>query len=128
LEHNNEELRNTNGCYLVTRFSINPTNRFILSELSFLTKITEKIFKYDKYREKGKKTAQMGRGEDSGILSELLQDTIFIIAAAGVSKIAIHDITSVLLIGEMEKARCKVFRLDIVLFVLFASSPVRQMP
>jgi len=70
----------------------------------------------------------MGRGEDSGILSELLQDTIFIIAAAGVSKIAIHDITSVLLIGEMEKARCKVFRLDIVLFVLFASSPVRQMP
>lgn len=43
LEHNNEELRNTNGCYLVTQFSSNPTNRFILSELSFLAKVTEKI-------------------------------------------------------------------------------------
>ena len=41
LEHNNEELRNTNGCYLVTQFSSNPTNRFILSELSFLAKVTE---------------------------------------------------------------------------------------
>lgn len=40
LEHNNEELRNTNGCYLVTQFSSNPTNRFILSELSFLAKVT----------------------------------------------------------------------------------------
>lgn len=39
LEHNNEELRNTNGCYLVTQFSSNPTNRFILSELSFLAKV-----------------------------------------------------------------------------------------
>ncbi len=38
LKHNNEELRNTNGCYLVTQFSSNPTNRFILSELSFLAK------------------------------------------------------------------------------------------
>jgi len=38
----NEELRNTNGCYLVTQFSSNPTNRFILSELSFLAKVTEK--------------------------------------------------------------------------------------
>ena len=36
-------------------------------------------------------------------------------AAAGVSKIVIHDSTSVLLVGEMEKARCKVSRLDIVL-------------
>ena len=43
LEHNNEELRNTNGCYLVTQFSSNPTNRFILSELSFLAKVTKKI-------------------------------------------------------------------------------------
>ena len=42
LKHNNEELRNTNGCYLVTQFSSNPTNRFILSELSFLAKVTEK--------------------------------------------------------------------------------------
>ncbi|MBQ2886663.1 MAG: hypothetical protein IJE43_23335 [Alphaproteobacteria bacterium] len=41
MEHNNEELRNTNGCYLVTQFSSNPTNRFILSELSFLAKVTE---------------------------------------------------------------------------------------
>ena len=40
LKHNNEELRNTNGCYLVTQFSSNPTNRFILSKLSFLTKVT----------------------------------------------------------------------------------------
>lgn len=43
LEHNNEELRNTNGCYLVTQFPSNPNNRFILSELSFLAKVTEKI-------------------------------------------------------------------------------------
>lgn len=42
LEHNNEELRNTNGCYLVTQFSSNPTNRFILSELSFLAKVKRK--------------------------------------------------------------------------------------
>lgn len=42
LKHNNEELRNTNGCYLVTQFSSNPTNRFILSKLSFLAKVTEK--------------------------------------------------------------------------------------
>ena len=28
--HNNEELRNTNGCYLVTQFSSNPNNRLIL--------------------------------------------------------------------------------------------------
>ena len=41
LKHNNEELRNTNGCYLVTQFSSNPTNRFILSELSFLAKVTK---------------------------------------------------------------------------------------
>ena len=41
LEHNNEELRNTNGCYLITQFSSNPTNRFILSELSFLAKVTK---------------------------------------------------------------------------------------
>ena len=40
LKHNNEELRNTNGCYLVTQFSSNPTNRFILSEPSFLAKAT----------------------------------------------------------------------------------------
>ena len=26
LKHNNEELRNTNGCYLITQFSSNPTN------------------------------------------------------------------------------------------------------
>ena len=42
LKHNNEELRNTNGCYLVTQFSSNPTNRFILSKLSFLAKVTKK--------------------------------------------------------------------------------------
>lgn len=41
MKHNNEELRNTNDCYLVTQFSSNPTNRFILSELSFLAKVTE---------------------------------------------------------------------------------------
>ena len=41
LKHNNEELRNTNGCYLVTQFSSNPTNRFILSKLSFLAKVTK---------------------------------------------------------------------------------------
>ena len=41
LKHNNEELRNTNGCYLVTQFLSNPTNRFILSELSFLVKVTK---------------------------------------------------------------------------------------
>lgn len=29
LKHNNEELRNTNGCYLVTQFSSNPNNRLI---------------------------------------------------------------------------------------------------
>ncbi len=44
LEHNNEELRNTNGCYLVTQFPNNPTNRFILSELSFLAKVTKKPY------------------------------------------------------------------------------------
>ena len=43
LKHNNEELRNTNGCYLVTQYSSNPTNRFILSELSFLAKVTKKL-------------------------------------------------------------------------------------
>ena len=43
LEHNNEELRNTNGCYLVTQFSSNPTNLFILSELSFLAKFTKRF-------------------------------------------------------------------------------------
>ena len=26
-EHNNEELRNTNGCYLVTQISSNPNSR-----------------------------------------------------------------------------------------------------
>ena len=40
----NEELGNTNGCYLVTQFSSNPTNRFILSELSFLAKVTIRNF------------------------------------------------------------------------------------
>ena len=43
LELNKEELRNTNGCYFVTQFSSNPTNRFILSELSFLAKVTKKV-------------------------------------------------------------------------------------
>ena len=43
LKHNNEELRNTNGCYLVTQFSSNPTNRFILSELSFLAKVAKRF-------------------------------------------------------------------------------------
>jgi len=43
LWQNIEEFRNTNGCYLVTQFSSNPTNRFILSELSFLAKVTKKI-------------------------------------------------------------------------------------
>ena len=38
-----EELRNTNGCYLVTQFSSNSTNRFILSELSLLAKINKKF-------------------------------------------------------------------------------------
>ena len=41
LWQSNEELRNTNGCYLVTQFSSSPTNRFILSELSFLAKVTK---------------------------------------------------------------------------------------
>ena len=41
LKQNNVELRNANGCYLVTQFSSNPTNRFILSELSFLAKVIE---------------------------------------------------------------------------------------
>ena len=36
LEHNNEELRNTNGCYLVTQFSSNPNNRLILRQLQIL--------------------------------------------------------------------------------------------
>lgn len=40
---NIEDFRNTNGCYLVTQFSSNPTNRFILSELSFLAKVTKKL-------------------------------------------------------------------------------------
>ena len=44
LKHNNEELRNTNGCYLVTQFSSSSTNRLILSELSFLAKVKKKIF------------------------------------------------------------------------------------
>ena len=44
LKHNNEELRNTNGCYLITQSSSISTNRLILSELSFLTKVTEKLF------------------------------------------------------------------------------------
>ena len=44
LKHNNEELRNTNGCYLVTQFSGNPTNQFIISKLSFLAKVTIKDF------------------------------------------------------------------------------------
>lgn len=43
LWQSNEELRNTNGCYLVTQFSSNPTNRFILSELSFLAKFTKRF-------------------------------------------------------------------------------------
>ena len=43
LKHNNEELRNTNGCYLVTQFSSSSTNRLILSELSFLAKVTQII-------------------------------------------------------------------------------------
>lgn len=30
LKHNNEELRNMNGCYLVTQFSSKPNNRLIL--------------------------------------------------------------------------------------------------
>ena len=38
-----EELRNTNGCYFVTQFSSNTTNRFILSELSFLAKVIKNI-------------------------------------------------------------------------------------
>jgi hypothetical protein len=45
LEHNNEELRNTNGCYLVTQFSSNPTNQVILSESYFLAKDTKKYIK-----------------------------------------------------------------------------------
>ena len=36
LKHNNEELRNTNGCYLVTQFSSNPNNRLILRQLQIL--------------------------------------------------------------------------------------------
>lgn len=48
LKHNNEELRNTNGCYLVTQFSSSSTNRLILSELSFLAKVS-KIFLHPKY-------------------------------------------------------------------------------
>lgn len=47
LKHNNEELRNTNDCYLVTQFSSNPTNRFILSKLSFHAKATKKHWKID---------------------------------------------------------------------------------
>ena len=36
LKQSNEELRNTNGCYLVTLFSGNPNNRFILRQLQIL--------------------------------------------------------------------------------------------
>lgn len=36
LKHSNEELRNTNGCYLVTQFSSNPNNRLILRQLQIL--------------------------------------------------------------------------------------------
>ncbi len=55
LKHNNEELRNTNGCYLVTQFSSSSTNRLILSELSFLAKISKKsilIFLFNSQRVK----------------------------------------------------------------------------
>lgn len=57
LKHNNEELRNTNGCYLVTQFSSSSTNRLILSELSFLAKVTENnsksaVFRRLSYRDK----------------------------------------------------------------------------
>lgn len=51
LKHNNEELRNTNDCYLVTQFSKNPTNRFILSKLPFLAKVTERHWKIDTKQE-----------------------------------------------------------------------------
>ena len=43
LKHNNEELRNTNGCYLVTLFSGNPNNRFILRQLQILRFFRKKV-------------------------------------------------------------------------------------
>ena len=43
LKHNNEELRNTNGCYLVTLFSGNPNNRFILRQLQILRFFQKKL-------------------------------------------------------------------------------------
>ena len=43
LKHNNEELRNTSGCYLVTLFSGNPNNRFILRQLQILRFFQKKL-------------------------------------------------------------------------------------
>ncbi len=51
LKHNNEELINTNDCYLVTQFSRNHTNRFILIKLSFPAKVTEIICALDEFDE-----------------------------------------------------------------------------
>ena len=46
---------------------------------------------------------------------------------ASAIEIVVHGRFSAFIVDEMEKARCKVFRLDIVLFVLFAN-PARQIP
>ena len=43
LNHLNEEIRNTNGCYLVARFFMQFDHPiYILSELSFLAKVMQK--------------------------------------------------------------------------------------
>lgn len=47
LKHNNEELRNRNSRSFVFLSSNNPTNRAILSKLSFLAKVTERHWKID---------------------------------------------------------------------------------
>ena len=54
LEQSNDELRNTNGCYLVTQFSSNPTNRFILKSYLFL----QKLHKKDGLMKKNKKLSE----------------------------------------------------------------------
>ena len=43
LKQNNNELRNTNGCYLVTQIPINPNNRLILRQLQSLRFFTLKL-------------------------------------------------------------------------------------
>ena len=55
-EHNNEELRNTNGCYLVTQISSNPNsrltqialdrNRRVIREYAFLFHSASSLFRH----------------------------------------------------------------------------------